>query len=106
MVPAFADVAPTVTDDTSSTLLPVFSKDGSTLIVPRADGVITVFDVTVGEEVASIETGPVSVVGLRPDGRVMVSASGAAISLWDVLSGDKIALLNTRDEKAVALCGF
>jgi WD40 repeat protein len=64
-----------------------FSADGTRLAHAGVDGIVRVWDVRTGEELASLagHKGPISCVAFAPDGKMLASASADTTALvWDV----------------------
>ncbi|MFY9975430.1 MAG: DUF4082 domain-containing protein, partial [Chromatiaceae bacterium] len=69
---------------TAPGLRPVFSPDGTKLASAAADGLITVLNLKLGRELATLgdAQGSVSALAFSPDGRVVAGAKGDTIILW------------------------
>lgn len=71
----------------------MFTADGTTLAVSGADGMIRVLDLITGQILATLEDASVRALAFGPDGTALASASAERVSLWDVASGEKTAVL-------------
>ncbi|HEY2509711.1 MAG TPA: serine/threonine-protein kinase, partial [Polyangiaceae bacterium] len=71
----------------------VFSPDGRWVAAGGMDAKVHVWDTATGaERTFAGHTGPVSLLVAAPDGRLLVSSSGAELRVWDLVSGAGRAL--------------
>ncbi len=75
----------------SAVISMAFSPDGTTLASASESDIVRLWDVSTGENIATLEG---SSVAFSPDGTMLASGSyGVAIGLWDVMTGQRIATL-------------
>jgi WD40 repeat protein len=77
-----------------------FSPDGKHVISGSKDGTVSIWEVTTGSEVSSIDTDANASLGFSWDGKYMVTNTGVDrnfFSVWELASGKEIARMNHGD---------
>jgi RNA polymerase sigma factor (sigma-70 family) len=75
------------------------SPDGKTLATINGDGIIRLWDMASGKEVAPFAASPCGLMGVsfRPDGATVIAlGNDRALSEWDATTGRRIALARTK----------
>jgi WD40 repeat protein len=82
-----------------------FSGDGRRVITGGADSPARVWDAATGAPVATLSTGPVTLVALNPDGQRALTTSGNNAVVWDTSQQRTVSTLSGHD-KPIALASF
>lgn len=99
---------PNVGDLTATEIRPVFSPDGTKLASVSADGIITVYDLHSGDNLATIVGTPesVSAIAFSPDGQLIAGARYDTISVSSAEDGTEIAFLAAESGRTITSLGF
>ena len=83
-----------------------FSPDGTTLVSGNNQGKIQTWNVATGEALAVItkpteheNLGHISALSFSPDGTLLTAGSHSQIDLWEVNTGNKLLLVNTKHKR-------
>jgi WD40 repeat protein len=82
----------------------VFTPDGKTLMYPGADKTIRLWDVAAGKEKEPLkgqENGTIAL-AIAPGGKILASADGRSVCLWDLESRKQLTLFGLQDPAFLA----
>ena len=99
---------PNVGDLTATEIRPVFSPDGTKLASASPDGLITVFDLRSGRDLAPVgqPLESVSALAFSPDGQVIASARDNTISVSSSEDGTELAFFEAQPGRTITRLVF